>query len=202
MKTVDAEIKGISGILMHRFSVEEQTKVSEGGAVGVRPEPTTQAEQAAYRLPPAGKFKKGELYIPSENLRRAMVNGAAYEKGRGRSTLQKFAAAAIFIHPDVLTLGVEEYVIDSRAVVVPATKGRVVRHRPRLDEWKLKFTLEYDDTLLTERQLRATLDHTGSKVGLCDFRPEKKGPYGRFMTTLWSPIETREKEIVGASASK
>jgi hypothetical protein len=57
-----------------------------------------------------------------------------------------------------------------------------------LDAWVAAFTLEYDPNLITEPQLRTILDDTGSKVGLLDFRPERKGPFGRFMVTSWKPI--------------
>jgi len=29
------------------------------------------------------------------------------------------------------------------------------------------------------------VDDTGQRVGLLDFRPEKKGPFGRFVVTRW-----------------
>jgi len=68
---------------------------------------------------------------------------------------------------------------------VPATKGRINRVRPRLDNWELSLVLEYDDTLLTEQQLRKIVDDTGQRVGLLDFRPEKKGYFGRFVVVHW-----------------
>jgi hypothetical protein len=30
-------------------------------------------------------------------------------------------------------------------------------------------------------------------VGLLDFRPEKKGPYGRFVVTLWEPLGGKDE---------
>jgi len=69
--------------------------------------------------------------------------------------------------------------------VIAATKGRIVRHRPRLDQWQLKFEIEYDPTLLKETQVRKIVDDAGCRVGLLDFRPERKGPFGRFTVTNW-----------------
>jgi hypothetical protein len=114
------------------------------------------------------------------------VSAATFSKGKGRASLQKQVAACVFVSPERLDLGMKNYEIDSRRVVVPATKGGVIRHRPRINDWEVSFTLDYDPDLLTETQLRRIVDDAGSRVGLLDFRPEKKGPFGRFIVTLWS----------------
>jgi len=75
-----------------------------------------------------------------------------------------------------------------RPVVIAATKGRVMRYRPRLDEWKFSCEIEYDETLLTETQLRRIVDDTGSRVGLLDFRPARNGSFGRFVVVSWEAI--------------
>src|SRR5262249_37918786 len=143
--------------------------------------PAEQAEIAAYRIP-----QSGNLYIPGVALQRAIVGGAAFSKGKGRATLQKPVAACVFVTPEYLDLGIKEYEVDTRPIVMPSTKGRILRHRPRLDHWKVRFTLEFDDTLLKSTELRRIVDDTGSRVGLLDFRPERKGPFGRFVVTSWS----------------
>lgn len=178
---VEVRIKGVSPLLMSRFT-------SDGGDGAPKPmvnkrDEVEAAESRAYRI--VGGKTDSNLYVPAECLRQALVNGAAYEKGRGRSSLSKFAAATIFVEPIALDLGTSKYEIDSRPVVIAATKGRIMRHRPRLDLWSLDFTIEFDSTMISEGQMRAIVDHAGSKVGLLDFRPEKKGPYGRFMVTEW-----------------
>jgi len=172
MRTVAVEIKGKSPLLMHRFpmepieAIEKKTKEE-------------QAEISAYRL------ETGELYVPSVNLQRSFVNAGTFSKGKGRATLQKPVAACVQVSPFCLGLGVAEYEIDARRVVIGATRGAIIRFRPRIDEWSLAGEIEYDDTLLTEPQLRDVVDNAGSRVGVLDFRPEKKGPFGRFFVTRW-----------------
>ena len=95
-------------------------------------------------------------------------------------------AACVLVSPEYIGLGVSKYEVDARPVVVPATKGRIMRFRPRLDEWQVTFEIEYDADLLTEIQIRKIVDDTGSRVGVLDFRPERKGPFGRFIVTSWS----------------
>ena len=119
---------------------------------------------------------------------RCLVGAAVYSKGKGRASLQKPVAACVIVTPERASLGVKQYNIDSRPVNIPATRGRIIRHRPRLDKWSVLFTIQYDDELLTEEQLRQVVDNAGSRVGLLDFRPEKKGPFGRFIVTHWENI--------------
>jgi hypothetical protein len=144
--------------------------------------PQEQAELAAYRDP-----STGGLYLPADAVQRGLIGAATYSKGKGRASLQKSVAACILVSPERIKLGVTEYIVDSRPVVMPATKGRVLRHRPRLDQWEAVFVIDYDETLLTESQLRRVVDDLGSRVGVLDFRPEKKGRFGRFMVVRWQP---------------
>jgi len=95
-------------------------------------------------------------------------------------------AASVFIEDgEYLALGTKEYRIDSRNVTIPATGGRIVRHRPVLDKWTVEFTLAYDETLISDQELREVVDATGSRVGVLEFRPERKGSFGRFRVTGW-----------------
>jgi len=173
MKEIAVTITGTSALLMHRFPLEPVDAIEKKS-------PEEQAEIAAYRIPDTG-----ELYLPGTSLQRALVEGATYSKGKGRASLTKVAAACLFVSPEYISLGTNTFTVDARPVVVPATRGRIVRYRPRLDKWEASFTLEFDETLLTEKQCRQIVDDTGKRVGVLDFRPAKKGPFGRFNVTSW-----------------
>jgi hypothetical protein len=75
--------------------------------------------------------------------------------------------------------------VDSRSVVIPSTGGRIMAHRPRFDKWKLAFTVEYDSGMFSPSLVRMLLDDAGRRVGLGDFRPARKGPYGKFVIVKW-----------------
>jgi len=172
-KTIKIEITGKSPLLMNQYPMVKiegfENKSKED-----------QAEVAAYRDPDTK-----ELYIPAICIQRSLVNSATYSKGKGRASLQKVVAACVMIGPERIPLGTKNYSIDSRPVVIPATKGRIIKHRPRLNDWKCSFDLDYEDTLMKEDQIRKIVDDAGERVGLLDFRPERKGPFGRFMVTKW-----------------
>lgn len=174
IKTITVRIEGKSALLMHKFPL---TAIEAMG----KKSPEEQAELVAYRDPDS----QG-LYVPGVCVQRSLINAAVFSKGKGRASLQKVVAACLMVCPERIFLGTKEFKVDSRPVVVPATRGRIVRHRPRLDKWECEFELDYDDTLLKEEQVRKVVDDAGDRVGLLDFRPERKGPYGRFMVTRWN----------------
>lgn len=173
VQKVQCAIKGQSALLMHAFPMVPIEAIEKKS-------PEEQAEYAAYRDPDTE-----ELYIPGLAIQRSFVASATYSKGKGRGSLQKPVAACVIVNPERCSLGVKEFLIDSRPVVIAATKGRIIRHRPRIDNWSVRFEIEYDDTLITEAQIRRVVDDAGSRVGLLDFRPERKGPFGRFVVVEW-----------------
>jgi hypothetical protein len=173
IKRIAVEMTGQTALLMHRFPMEPIEAIE-------KKTPQEQAEIAAYRDPDTGN-----LYVAGIAVQRSFINSATYSKGKGRASLQKQAAACLMVFPERIDLGVKNYLIDSRPIVVPATKGRVIRHRPRLDAWIVKFEIEYDDTLLKESEVRRIVDDAGQRVGFLDFRPERKGPFGRSIVTKW-----------------
>ncbi len=175
VQSIRVRIKGISALIMHAYPMMP----IENPPIEKRPM-DEQAELAAYRDP-----ETGELYIPAVAIQRCLIAAAGYSKGKGRASLQKQTAACVYVAPERVSLGTKTYKIDARPVVIPATKGRVMRFRPRLDEWSAVIEVEYDENLLTEVQMRQIVDDAGSRVGLLDFRPERKGPFGRFIVTEW-----------------
>ena len=169
---VTCTIDGISPLLMHAYPLVpiealEKKTIEE------------QAELACYRDP------DGMLYVPGVNIQRALIAGATFSKGKGRASLQKPVAACTIVSPERVILAPQAYAIDTRPVVIPSTRGRVLRHRPRFDQWSLTFNIDFDPDLVTIVQLRRVLDDAGQRVGLLDFRPECKGPFGRFQVTSW-----------------
>lgn len=171
--TIKCTIKGLSPLLMHRFPlvpVEAVEKLS----------PQEQAEHSCYR-----DEATKQLYIPGVAFQRALIGAARWSKGKGRASLQNEVCACVIVTPECALLGTTKFTVDSRPVVIAATKGRILRHRPRLDAWQVTFEIEFDPTLLKETQLRKIVDDAGSRVGLLDFRPERKGPFGRFSVVTW-----------------
>jgi len=196
MKSFSVTIEGVSGLIQHRFS--EQSEGEVGAAtrtVGIghsRGTPREQAEHGAYRHP------DGTLYHPGAAIGRLLRESGSNHKVKGsRKSVKFLVPAAILVLDDTISLHqpgnvdskITDYEVDSRPVVIPATKGRVMRHRPRLDKWAMTFNLEVDDELLPPDFAYQLLSEGGKRLGIGDYRVERGGPFGRFQITNWVEIK-------------
>lgn len=183
---IKVEISGVSPLLMNRFTEENEIKVSSGisrVSHGDKGTPREQATKKAYI------DSEGNLYLPGQIIYAAIIEAGKFHKsGKSKITTTKssLVPAGIFIEDMICPFHTKDFEVDSRSVVIPATGGRVMAHRPRLDDWKLNFTLEVDDKMFDEKTVRLLVDDAGSKCGLGDFRPNRKGTFGRFKVTGWT----------------
>ncbi|TXH13185.1 MAG: hypothetical protein E6R03_11755 [Hyphomicrobiaceae bacterium] len=199
-KTVQVEITGQRpGLLFNGFTVAVQAQLEKGSSSAIRSSGNkTPREQAAARL----YMTEEEIprpYVPSANLFANLVAAGSHVKvGRSKLTTMKssLVPAALEISEMALPILVPgsatelpaPYEIDSRGVVIPATGGRVMCHRPIFHQWQLRLTLVYDAAMFDESVVRDLFDIGGSKIGLGDFRPSRKGPFGKFLITSWKPV--------------
>lgn len=184
MKAITVEITGTTPLLQHRFG-EDAEQSGPTRKMLIRDEtPRQAAERAAYR------DNDGRLYLPGAAIARLMREAGANHKQKGsRRSVKYLVPAAVLVPQDTITLHngkpLTDFEVDSRPVTIPATKGRIMRHRPRLDEWQATFTLEVDETLLPVAFVQQLITEGGTSLGVGDFRPEKGGPFGRFRITRW-----------------
>jgi hypothetical protein len=189
MKRIQVAIQGASSLLMHRFGEQAEADVARGTSHAItRPTAAEAAEQAAYRMK-TGDNKLGNLYVPTRALLAAMRQAAGLHR-IGRRGARSIVCAAVFIDGEELDLGTKDYTINSQPVVIRATKGRILRHRPQLHSWKLSFMLSYrEDLIQDEGLLRRILEDAGAQIGLLDFRPQCGGPHGTFVVSRWQPVK-------------
>jgi hypothetical protein len=93
--------------------------------------------------------------------------------------------AGVQVEELVVPLGTKDFEVDSRRVVIPSTGGAIMKHRARVDEWVCTFTLDIDTEIFTAKFVRQLLDDAGKKVGLGDYRPARRGPFGKFVVIEW-----------------
>ena len=189
MKTITVTIEGVASLLQHRFGEQAEADVQASTRlVGPRRgTPREEAEKVAYRFP------DGSHYHPGASIARLLREAGSNHKMTGTRKSAKFAVpSAVIVTEDAIPLvdpdtktPIVEFEVDSRPVVIPATKGRVMRHRPRHDRWQMTFHLQIDDNMLPVTFVQELLEEGGRKLGIGDFRPEKGGPFGRFAITSW-----------------
>jgi len=180
MKEVEITIKGISPLLMHRFPMTGADEPSKK-RTGV-PDWQAEAEIALY------KDEEGIIYEPASHLEASIQNAAKSFKitGRRGATYGKLVGATVEVHPDAIPHKITKYVIDSRPVVIQ--RARIIRYRPRFDEWELDFTLRLLDEQLKVDVVKEILDQAGLYVGIGDYRPQRGGKFGKFMVTKFEEV--------------
>lgn len=87
------------------------------------------------------------------------------------------------IHRVCENLYVKDVEIDSRPVVVQ--RARIMRHRAKVEKWSLKCSFEIEEDICAVDDVHQILSDSGRRAGLGDYRPQKGGPFGRFLVSEW-----------------
>ncbi len=177
---VEVTVEGIAPIFFHRYNceaVESKGRAKKGSAE----KKTDDIESYVYRT------KKGELAIPGEYLKGAVVNAAKYQqdpRSPRKSAMDLFKAGVISLTP-LASLGVKTWdFVDKRRVVIQ--RSAVPRSRPAMAEgWKATFILQIQlPEYIDQHLLNATIASAGRLIGLGDHRPS----YGRFSVTSFEVL--------------
>jgi hypothetical protein len=192
---INIRLVGVTPLICNRFYDEAALAASEGTRSSMvardRGTPKEMAEKKLYTSHGDG----GAPMIPQPNLLRCLIDGGQFHKA-GKSQITTSSKSMLFGAFDIVAAEIaiehsQPWTVDTRAVVIPSTKGRILTHRPRFDDWALSFVATLDCDIVPEKLMRKIVDDAGSRIGLGDFRPARKGPYGRFRVDLWQPQEAR-----------
>ncbi len=184
MKTIEVGIKGTSPLLINRFKeTDEQPQKMKKSSKKDYGTPREQAEKTAY-FDEESKL----LWVPTAWIKGAIQAVASDYKLPGtRKSVKSVSGGAIVpvferaFFDEAYTLNQIE--IDSRPCVIQ--RARIMRHRARLEKWSLQFELEIDDEILDSSNVHEILTDAGRRVGIGDYRPQRGGPFGRFIVTTW-----------------
>lgn len=184
-------VTGTTPLICNKFTdaaADSSSKGSRSSSAGTdRGTPLEQAESKLYI------GLNGKPMIPQPNLLRCLVDGGQFHKiGKKQVTTQK--SSLLYACLDIAGAEVEieheqPWKVDTRAVRIPSTGGRILAHRPMFDDWMLTFAIDLDTSILNVKLLREIVDDAGKRIGLGDFRPSTKGPFGRFVVAKWQKIQ-------------
>ena len=174
-------------LLMHNGQLADplnqwSKKISEVSAVRKKTE-TNYNDLAEFEFHGSLYTKDNKVIIPAEMLEASIVNGAKKFKKGGTFKAAMYVEDHAFLNfgenikADKLWKKKEKY--SSRASARVGT-NRVIRTRPKFDNWSVSFTIAYDSTLINKEDLEKALENAGALYGLGDWRPR----YGRFKVTL------------------
>ena len=180
MRKIKVSIKGTAPLLQHKMSIGQEaqlaskTKKSTGQDRGDKP------EEYLYKV-------GNKICQPAEHILQAIIKrlGGYKIQGKGKKTYLEMGKGSLNITPDMIPHKTQEWEADSRTVVIKATRGRVVRIRPKINDWELDFIIELINDELPIEVIKCALDDAGREGGIGDYRPR----FGRFIVTSFQEVK-------------
>ena len=183
MEEVKFSIIGITPLLTHStrgMVIQAERGPAKGKHV---PTPEEEAELGTY-IPDDGIG----FGIPGIAIRNSLIKAGGQWQVPGQK-MQKMGGR---LAPSIVGPGIvlpllspkgerlEAYEIDVQRAKVQ--RNGVMRARPRFDQWRVDFVIDYDEELVPGGAdiIGNILEDAGRRVGIGDYRPETKGMYGRF----------------------
>jgi hypothetical protein len=147
----------------------------------------TRKEEAEGKLYRDGD---GAIGIPAQNLFASFVEAGRSVRLAARQNISTKESSMLpsFLSIEEIFLpfkGNPTWVPDARRGKNPNGGEMVCLIRPRFDSWEFDATIDFDEKEIAEETVRELIKKAGSRVGLCDFRPSRRGPFGRFTIASW-----------------
>jgi len=121
----------------------------------------------------------GKLCIPAEVLEAALVEGAKKQKLGKQTQSTLFVTRNAILHFDGDNLSIDdlwERGNNRFTTGVRVQRNRVMRTRPRIEDWWCESEVKFDDKVLDPQKVTEIMAITGTGVGIGDWRPK----FGRF----------------------
>ncbi len=188
MKRIEIAVEGMTPLLTHN---------PIGMTAGNGPAPPSKGKQdfgTPEEQAAVGVYRSTEGFccIPALAFRSCLIAAAAvYKVPKQRSSYQS-RVTHIMAFPELTPIldaegdPYQTFAVDARRVMVQ--KNGVIRCRPRFEPWAAKFVFELDEGLADPEAVVTMLADGGNRVGVGDYRPQKKGWFGRFTIAGWEEV--------------
>jgi len=181
---------GLSPLLTHNPAAMQTT--GRGGKGRQIPTAEQEAEAGCYRT------ADGLFAAPGIAFRNSILEAAP--QWRAGRLYMSAVLAHITVVEDLVPLyrrdgsPVGSYEIDMRRAIVQG-QG-IIRARPKFVDWAGFFTVDYDEALVTDlTRLRDIANDAGGRIGVGDYRPKRRGWFGRFAIVEAFGIAAPVREI-------
>lgn len=172
---------GVSPMLFHAWN-NEAVEGKANAVKGSKAKKQDDVESYVYRN------EKGEICLPGEYLRGAIVHAAKFKQDprSPRKSAMDLFKAAIITMTNLASLGTKDWdYLDKRRVVIQ--RNAVTRSRPAFKEgWKVTIRLMCNlPEYISPSMLNEVINQAGKLVGVGDFRPS----FGRFQIVEFKLVE-------------
>lgn len=147
--------------------------------------PAEEAKAATYTT------DDGSVGIPAMAFKSAILSAAHKDLGIEKTLVKK---ALFLITTDsgmILPINCSEPIVREDMVRIGMGSADL-RYRPEFKQWSCDIELEIDSELLQRDDVLALVDRAGFGIGLCEWRPEKGGEFGRFEIDPTIPVTFEE----------
>jgi hypothetical protein len=177
------EVRGITPLIVHAWS-EKAKKEMRDKQMGVA------SKKKEFKVP-ENDFN-GARYrdLQGRDCAPALAfKNAAVEAGVLAGVFKTILRKALFVLGDwipILDQDGQPYSDKGTRPVMREDMVRVgqgtadLRYRPMYEKWSCKVPVEFNPRIISAEQLMNLFDNAGYSIGLCEWRPEKDGQFGRF----------------------
>jgi hypothetical protein len=192
---VRAVLRGTSPLLMNAIPAEQLLLIRDGKKGAKTKAKPTLREEAESKLHLSAA---GRLVLPGEALYKAMINAGVFVRLDGKrqvstkaeTTLPGFMILEEMDLPLYLHDSDEEpkWEIDIRRGRNPNGGELVCLVRPRVDQWEVRPTFQVDQETFSLALAHQVVEFAGKRIGVLEFRPSRKGLFGRFIIVGWKVL--------------
>lgn len=198
-QVVTLELESISGLLMHNpagsmgGAGDGTTATRSGKKI---PKPYDEARAALYVNTGDSRATSEpvQLFLPADALREAAMIAAKSFRDRtrrGNASYEQRFTASVFLSTDrflledpdgkPITSDDEHWNVHTKRAVVQG--NGIMRSRALIRDWACTAEFEYDADTIHPPDIAMIIKQAGKFPGVLDYRPSKKGPFGRFRLT-------------------
>lgn len=175
-------VEGTSPLIMHKWTEKAlgEMRAKHAGKKTKNREvrdPEQEAKDAMYVT------DDGKPGIPLTALKSAIISAAHKDIGIEKTLVRK----ALFLKGggENMVLPLSEFSQPKfREDYVRVGMSTDLRYRTQFDFWKVELLIEYDADLLQPTDIVNLVNRAGFGIGICEWRPEKGGEFGRFIVDL------------------
>lgn len=172
-------ISGLSPLIVHAWGskairmIEDKQQKKEQQPKEAK-DPQSEMDSCFY--PRTGK----KHCIPAAAIKAAIVSAATSLDDKINFS-QKKIKQAVFVVGDMLELDASAPIMRTDMVRVGRmSKSADVRYRPMFETWSCSFMVDYNASIYSAKQVAQLIEVAGFAVGICEWRPERGGSFGRF----------------------
>jgi hypothetical protein len=170
----EIEVVGISPLIVHAWSekAKQEMRTKQGkGATRAREAKVPENDFNGARYIDA----QGRDCVPALAFKNAAVE-AGVLAGVFKTTLRK----AFFVNADMVPIICPEGPKMREDMVRVGMGTADLRYRPMYEKWSCKVPVEFNPRIISAEQLMNLFDNAGYSIGICEWRPERDGQFGRF----------------------